>query len=352
MLSFAAASILCFFAFPGFSLASGYFRPAQTGEDTWALHQVLSTANARIQSMMQMDLEPYSQALDGQDLSLYDTYANNAVLFMQMSGTWESEAADALGYTMTWLEKEFQRLGFPSYQARWPKNSPTWKYAAALYKAYGDKAFEVMKENLRVSLEGVGRQRYVVLTFASLDDLGGSGTREQMMSAKFAYYYLNTVYDQAGEAQITPKRVYPAAYLAGLQNPLPGNLIKNCWFDPRDHSTRLHTGADIRANARTRIRSVTDGVVLYIGYMDVPGNYVVIQDPYGYEYHYYHMYKKSTFVSEGDTVKAGDVIGLVGNTGNSAANHLHVAVIAPDQCYINPYELFLQAGFHPIRRKD
>ena len=39
---------------------------------------------------------------------------------------------------------------------------------------------------------------------------------------------------------------------------------------------------------------------------------------------------------EGDTVKAGDLIGHVGNTGNSARDHLHLTIVAPDGFYVNP----------------
>ncbi|MEG1524256.1 MAG: M23 family metallopeptidase [Clostridia bacterium] len=106
---------------------------------------------------------------------------------------------------------------------------------------------------------------------------------------------------------------------------------------------------DILANRRTQILSATDGVVQYIGYMAIPGNYVVVSDPYGYEYHYYHMFEQSKFVKPGDIVKQGDAIGLVGNTGNSAANHLHLTIITPEHAYVNPYDLYVQAGIGPIK---
>ena len=57
-------------------------------------------------------------------------------------------------------------------------------------------------------------------------------------------------------------------------------------------------------------------------------------------------------VKEGDTVRQGDVIGRVGNTGNSAANHLHLTIVTPDGRYVNPYDLFLIAGITPIRARN
>jgi len=83
--------------------------------------------------------------------------------------------------------------------------------------------------------------------------------------------------------------------------------------------------------------------------MDIPGNFVVVRDRYGFDYHYYHMVEESKEVVEGQIVKQGDVIGLVGNTGNSASDHLHLAVISPEDTYINPYDMFLEAGIGPIK---
>jgi murein DD-endopeptidase MepM/ murein hydrolase activator NlpD len=82
--------------------------------------------------------------------------------------------------------------------------------------------------------------------------------------------------------------------------------------------------------------------------MPIPGNFVIVRDAYGYEYHYYHMYELSTFVTEGQEVKQGQQIGRVGNTGNSDMYHLHVSVVSPDGKYLNPYDLFAQAGLGPL----
>lgn len=56
------------------------------------------------------------------------------------------------------------------------------------------------------------------------------------------------------------------------------------------------------------------------------GNYVYIQTDDGYLFRYQHMTKGSVTVKTGDTVKAGQVIGYMGNTGNSTGRHLHFDV--------------------------
>jgi murein DD-endopeptidase MepM/ murein hydrolase activator NlpD len=48
-------------------------------------------------------------------------------------------------------------------------------------------------------------------------------------------------------------------------------------------------------------------------------------------------------------VKQGQQIGRVGSTGNSVAYHLHLGIVSPEGVYLNPYDLFVQAGIGPIQ---
>lgn len=56
------------------------------------------------------------------------------------------------------------------------------------------------------------------------------------------------------------------------------------------------------------------------------GNYVSIQHEDGSVAHYWHLQKEGVLVNTGDTVKAGQSIGISGNTGYSAFPHLHFEV--------------------------
>ena len=89
---------------------------------------------------------------------------------------------------------------------------------------------------------------------------------------------------------------------------------------------KLHTGLDFTADIGTEIYATGDGVVekiesVYTGY----GNNVVVQHGYGYQTLYAHMSK--ILVKNGEKVKRGQLIGLVGNTGASTGPHLHYEVI-------------------------
>ena len=53
------------------------------------------------------------------------------------------------------------------------------------------------------------------------------------------------------------------------------------------------------------------------------GNYVILDHGNGYKTRYMHMLKGSVKVKAGDFVKKGQVIGYMGNTGNSKGRHLH-----------------------------
>lgn len=56
------------------------------------------------------------------------------------------------------------------------------------------------------------------------------------------------------------------------------------------------------------------------------GNYVYLQTSSGLRLRFQHMKYKSVIVKKGQTVKKGDKIGIIGNTGNSRGRHLHFDV--------------------------
>ena len=82
----------------------------------------------------------------------------------------------------------------------------------------------------------------------------------------------------------------------------------------------VHTGQDFSAPAGTPIRAVGDGKIISAGWDGSYGQKIVVLHSDGTETWYAHM---SSFVRTGGEVKAGDVIGRVGSTGNSTGNHLH-----------------------------
>lgn len=84
---------------------------------------------------------------------------------------------------------------------------------------------------------------------------------------------------------------------------------------------RPHSGIDIALNVGDPIHAAFDGVVRLAKYNGGYGNCIVIRHYNNLETLYGHLSKIN--VKVGQEVKAGDVIGLGGNTGRSTGPHLH-----------------------------
>lgn len=139
----------------------------------------------------------------------------------------------------------------------------------------------------------------------------------------------------AADAEIRRKEKELAAQIAnvvsesGFQWPLPaGYDTLTSLFGSRTHpitgKPNNHTGIDIPAPGGTSIYAAKSGVVITSVKKGSYGNYVVVAHSDGTSTLYAHMSKRA--VSEGATVKQGQVIGYVGTTGSSTGNHLHFEV--------------------------
>lgn len=85
---------------------------------------------------------------------------------------------------------------------------------------------------------------------------------------------------------------------------------------------RQHKGLDIKVYIGDTIRAAFSGKVRIVRYeAGGYGNYIVIRHPNGLETIYGHLSKQ--LVTENEIVRAGEPIGLGGNTGRSTGSHLH-----------------------------
>ncbi|MFK3981124.1 M23 family metallopeptidase [Micromonospora sp. NPDC050397] len=87
---------------------------------------------------------------------------------------------------------------------------------------------------------------------------------------------------------------------------------------------KLHAGVDLAAAEGTPYHAVHAGKVTRAGWYGGYGYCVIVTHPDGSESVYGHSSK--ILVKEGQEVKAGDQLGLVGNTGHSYGSHLHLEV--------------------------
>ena len=94
--------------------------------------------------------------------------------------------------------------------------------------------------------------------------------------------------------------------------------------DPRSGKPEFHTGLDIGAGAGTPVRATADGIVSFAKWSAGSGNLVVVEHGFGYSTFYAH--NSSIKVVVGQKAKRGEVISLVGSTGNTTGPHLHYEV--------------------------
>ncbi|HEY5942806.1 MAG TPA: peptidoglycan DD-metalloendopeptidase family protein [Solirubrobacterales bacterium] len=94
-----------------------------------------------------------------------------------------------------------------------------------------------------------------------------------------------------------------------------------------------HQGQDVMAACGTPLVAARGGIVQYSGYQSAAGNYIVIDGRgTGYDFMYAHLLEPS-LLSTGETVRTGQPIGIVGETGDAQGCHLHFEMWGPPGWY-------------------
>jgi murein DD-endopeptidase MepM/ murein hydrolase activator NlpD len=132
----------------------------------------------------------------------------------------------------------------------------------------------------------------------------------------------------------------PAAAL-----PLTGYRLTGRFGDSSGLWSSVHQGLDFAAAYGTPIRSVVAGVVVATGYDGALGNKTVVRLADGTEVWYCHQSDQVAQV--GDRVRAGDLLGYVGTTGNTTGPHLHLEWHPAGGNAVDPYSALARLGLHP-----
>ncbi|MGC4951033.1 M23 family metallopeptidase [Streptomyces sp. DT224] len=128
------------------------------------------------------------------------------------------------------------------------------------------------------------------------------------------------------ETKTEAKTEAPAAQdnASGYVHPVPGNHTTAYRASGANWSSGSHTGIDFPVSTGTSVKAITSGTVVTAGWGGAYGNQVVIKHADGHYSQYGHM--SSLSVSAGQTVTAGQQVGLSGSTGNATGPHLHFEV--------------------------
>lgn len=105
-------------------------------------------------------------------------------------------------------------------------------------------------------------------------------------------------------------------------------------ISPTAGASSNHKGIDIGASYGADIVAAADGTVVFSGYSNTGGNYVMID--HGGSLYTVYMHASSLCVKKGATVTRGQVIAKVGSTGISTGNHLHFGV-SLNGSYVSPW---------------
>ena len=110
---------------------------------------------------------------------------------------------------------------------------------------------------------------------------------------------------------------------------------------------KRHNGIDIKANSGANVYSTAQGRISFSGNKKGYGKSIIIEHAEGYSTFYAHLEK--IFVKEGQSVKTGKVIGLIGSTGISTVPHLHYE-LRKNNIAINP-ESYLNC-FKKVKKEN
>ncbi|MCR1838790.1 M23 family metallopeptidase [Murimonas intestini] len=155
---------------------------------------------------------------------------------------------------------------------------------------------------------------------------------------------------KAAEAVWNDLVYFPVAHLEGEKDV----SFDNSWMSKRNYGgERRHEGTDVMPPGNKRgyypIVSMTEGVVEKVGWLEKGGWRLGIRSPHGGYFYYAHLSSYAKDFSPGDSVKAGELLGFMGDSGYGKEEgttgmfdvHLHLGIYISTEHYeeisVNPY---------------
>ena len=161
---------------------------------------------------------------------------------------------------------------------------------------------------------------------------------DEMMDSNVALGLIDAALEEVDEQAAIQERnmrelsdffTQDASLLASMPSIRPNSsMLTTSLFGPRTdpYTNRkvMHKGVDIAAEHGSDVNVTGDGVVVFAGNRGGYGKSLVVDHGFGFQTHYTHLSSYQVFV--GQSVKRGQSIGSVGNTGRSTGPHLHYEV--------------------------
>jgi murein DD-endopeptidase MepM/ murein hydrolase activator NlpD len=125
-----------------------------------------------------------------------------------------------------------------------------------------------------------------------------------------------------------PPTVHPPLTAGRYVFPVYGPSSYSDTFGAPRADVSYHHGDDIFGQVGQPLLAVSDGTVFSVGWNDIGGNRLWLRDRQGNQFYYAHLSAFSTFARNGAHVKAGTVVGFMGNTGDAETTppHLHFEI--------------------------
>lgn len=121
-----------------------------------------------------------------------------------------------------------------------------------------------------------------------------------------------------------------------LGKPFDGEISSKFGYRANPFTNRgreMHSGVDFRGRLGTSVMTTANGVVSFAGFEGDYGYVVKVKHKNGYETRYAHLLRP--LVKAGQKLEAGQIVGLLGNTGRSTGPHVHYEILK-DNKKINP----------------
>lgn len=117
----------------------------------------------------------------------------------------------------------------------------------------------------------------------------------------------------------------PVSYIKNIPSFSPvSGFISQKFNSKSEENASHHTGLDIVAPLKTPFHSTADGQVLFSGWKYPFGNTIIIH--HGEDYFSFYGHNFENLVFEKESVKRGQIIGLIGNSGETSGPHLHFEI--------------------------